>query len=172
MGWRYFLFTLGSVMLLFSFIRSFAFPLYESPRYLIGRGHDAEAVAVVHKIARYNGTETSLTVEDLEKAARCAAQKGGVDKWRVLSEGSVWTAGHVRALFSGKKMAWSTSLLIWIWGSHFPMKDRSSTYPSDFRIRTYRPRINALQRLPAISVSFTTFHTILWAISRHFILIV
>ncbi|KAH9976863.1 MFS general substrate transporter [Lactifluus volemus] len=116
MGWRYFVITLGSVMLLLAFVRLFAFPLYESPRYLIGRGHDAEAVAVVHKIARYNGTETSLAVEDLEKAARSAAQNRGTDKWRVLNEGSVWTTRHVRALFSGTKMAWSTSLLIWIWG--------------------------------------------------------
>jgi hypothetical protein len=119
MGWRYLVFTLGGVMLLLAFVRFFTFPLYESPRYLLGCGHDAEAVAVVHKIARYNGTESSVTIEDLERAARGAAQKEGADKWRILSESSVWTAKHVRALFATKKMAWSTGLLIWIWGIHF-----------------------------------------------------
>ena len=116
MGWRYLVFTLGGVMLLLAFGRLFAFPLYESPRYLLGRGRDAEAVAAVREIARYNGTETSLTVEDLEEAAHSGGQKESAEKWRVLSEGSVWTGKHVRALFAKKKMAWSTSLLILIWG--------------------------------------------------------
>ncbi|KAH9980571.1 MFS general substrate transporter [Russula compacta] len=116
MGWRYLVFTLGGIMLLLAFLRLSAFPLHESPRYLLGRGRDEDAVAIVHEIARYNGTETGLTVEDLEEAARSAEEKEGTYKWRVLSEGSEWTAKHVRALFATKKMAWSTSLLIWIWG--------------------------------------------------------
>ncbi|KAH9031886.1 MFS general substrate transporter [Lactarius pseudohatsudake] len=118
MGWRYFVFTLGAVMLLFSFVRLFAFPLYESPRYLLGRGRDADAVAVVHEIARCNGAETTLTVKDLEEAARGAEEKqnASAHRWRALSEGSPWTGKHVRALFATKKMAWSTTLLIWIWG--------------------------------------------------------
>lgn len=116
MGWRYVVFTLGGLMLLLAILRTFAFPLYESPRYLLGRGHDEAAVAVVQEIARYNGTQSSLTVEDLKEAARSAEQKEGANQWRVLSDNSVWKANHVRALFSTKKMAWSTSLLIWIWG--------------------------------------------------------
>jgi len=116
MGWRYLVFTLGAVMLLFSFVRLFAFPLLESPRYLLGRGQDAEAVAVVREVARYNGAETTLTAKDLKEAARGAEEKPSAHKWRALSEGSSWTGKHVRALFATKKMAWSTTLLIWIWG--------------------------------------------------------
>ena len=104
-------------MLLLAFLRLFSFPLHESPRYLLGRGRDGDAVAIVHEIARYNGTQTGLTVEDLEEAVR-SAEKEGTYKWRVLSEGSAWTVEHVRALFATKKMAWSTSLLIWIWGMY------------------------------------------------------
>ena len=115
MGWRYFVITIGSFMLLLSFVRLFAFPMHESPRYLLGRGQDAKAVAVVHEIARYNGTETTFTVEDLEEAGRAAEEKPSAHKWRALSEGSL-TGKHVRMLFSTKKMAWSTTLLIWIWG--------------------------------------------------------
>jgi hypothetical protein len=105
-------------MLLLAILRLFVFPLHESPRYFIGRGHDDDAVAVIHEIARYNGTETSLTVENLKEAGRRVEQQAGARKWRVLSESSVWTAKHVRSLFATKKMAWSTSLLMWIWGMH------------------------------------------------------
>ena len=105
-------------MLLLAILRLFVFPLHESPRYLLGRGYDDDAVAVVHEIARYNRTETSLTVENLKDAGRRAEQQEGTRKWRVLSESSVWTAKHVRSLFATKKMARSTSLLIWIWGMH------------------------------------------------------
>jgi len=105
-------------MLLLAILRLFVFPLHESPRYLLGRGNDDDAVAVIHEIARYNGMETSLTVDNLKDVCRRAEQQADTRKWRVLSESSVWTATHVRSLFATKKMAWSTSLLIWIWGMH------------------------------------------------------
>ena len=57
-------------MFLLSLLRMFAFRLHESPRFLIGRGRDAEAVAVVHAIAAYNNVESRLSVEDLEEAAK------------------------------------------------------------------------------------------------------
>ena len=106
-------------MLILAIFRLFVFPLHESPRYLLGRGHDEDAVAVIREIARYNRTETSLTVQDLKDAGHRAEQHEGTRKWRVLSDSSVWTAKHVRSLFATKKMALSTSLLIWIWGMHF-----------------------------------------------------
>ena len=116
MGWRYLVSTLGGLGLLLAFLRTFALPLHESPRYLLGHGRDEAAVAVVREIARYNGTETSLTVDDLEEAGRSAEQKEYAHRWRVLSQSSVWKGSHVRELFATRKMAWSTSLLIWIWG--------------------------------------------------------
>jgi len=116
MGWRYLMFAIGGLILLLSLLRIFAFPLRESPRYLIGRGRDADAVAAVHAIARYNGTETSLSLEDLQEAGKSAESAKGADKWKVLSSSSTWDARHVRSLFVTKKMAWSTSLLILLWG--------------------------------------------------------
>ena len=118
MGWRYLVITLGGLMLLLAILRLIAFPLHESPRYLLGRGDDDDAVAVINDIGRYNGTETSLAVEILKDAGRRAEQQADTRKWQILSESSVWTAKHVRALFATKKMAWSTSLLIWIWGMY------------------------------------------------------
>ena len=118
MGWRYLVSTFGGLGLLLAFLRIIVLPLHESPRYLLGRGNDEAAVAVVREIARYNGTETRLTVDDLEEAARNAEQKENAHRWRVLHQNSVWTGSHVRELFATKKMALSTSLLIWIWGTH------------------------------------------------------
>jgi hypothetical protein len=138
-------------MLLLAVLRTFAFPLYESPRYLLGRGHDEAAVAVVREIARYNGTESSLTVEDLQEAAQSAEHKEGAYRWRVLSDSSAWRANHVRALFSTKKMAWSTSLLIWIWGMY--QISRCNDYEYKWHPgRAHRPRIDTLQQFPAIPV--------------------
>ncbi|TFY74867.1 hypothetical protein EWM64_g9144 [Hericium alpestre] len=116
MGWRYLLFTLGGLMLLLSFVRLFVFKLYESPRFLIGRGRDTEAVTVVHAIARYNGVESTLSIEDLRMAEKSAEGKPSAARWRVLSEDSSWNAQHVRALFATRKMAFSSSLLIALWG--------------------------------------------------------
>ncbi|KAI0668946.1 MFS general substrate transporter [Trametes maxima] len=116
MGWRYLLFTLGGMTLLLWAARFFAFPLLESPRFLVGRGRDAEAVAVLHRIAAFNGRTTVLTVDDLEVAGRAAAGEKGEERRAVLSRSSVFTADHVRGLFATPKLAWSTSLLIFLWG--------------------------------------------------------
>jgi len=87
MGWRYLMFTIGGLVLLLSFLR-FIFRLHESPRYLIGRGRDTDAVAVVHAIARYNGMETSLSLEELQEAGRSAEGRGERKRWKVLSSSS------------------------------------------------------------------------------------
>lgn len=42
-------------MFLLWFVRFFVFGFHESPRYLIGKGWDGEAVNVIHKIAKFNG---------------------------------------------------------------------------------------------------------------------
>ncbi|KAI0370954.1 MFS general substrate transporter [Pilatotrama ljubarskyi] len=120
MGWRYLLFTLGGMTLLLWAIRFFVFPLYESPRFLVGRGRDAEAVAVVQRIAQFNGTTTALEVRDLEAAGEAvlSAKDGeaGKREKRVLSKSSVFTLDHIKGLFETPKLAWSTSLLIFLWG--------------------------------------------------------
>jgi hypothetical protein len=115
MGWRYLLFTLGGLTLILWALRFAVFPLYESPRYLIGRGKDAEAVDVIHKVATYNGTSTDLTVDMLNEAAREVTSTETTSR-RLLNEDSNYHMKHLRALFSTPKMAWSTLLLITIWG--------------------------------------------------------
>ena len=122
MGYRYLLFTLGGFTLLLWGLRFFLFTLEESPRFLVGLGKDAEAVAVIQRIATFNGKECSLTVDDLQRAESevVGDVKAGDGKRRsVLSASSDYTIGHVKALFKTKKLAWSTSLLIAIWGGFY-----------------------------------------------------
>ncbi|KAK0488479.1 MFS general substrate transporter [Armillaria novae-zelandiae] len=134
-GWRYFLFAMGGLMMLLWGIRFFAFKLYESPKYLMGRGRDSEAVDVVHKVARYNGKESTLTLEDLRKAG---GEKENQDS---VMDTSVRAAvrrnlrelsgDHVRPLFANVKLAWSTSLIITLWaliGLAFPLYNSFVTY--------------------------------------------
>lgn len=59
MGWRYFVITMGCISLLQFFIRFVCFHIYESPKYLMGKGRDEEAVQVVHEVARRNGKTSS-----------------------------------------------------------------------------------------------------------------
>ena len=113
MGWRYLLFILGGITLIMWSLRFFFFDLVESPRYLVGKGEDAEAVVVIHKIAAYNSTTSSLAVEHLTQIGSTGAQVRGKG---ILSRTSNFTMDHIKALFATKEMAYSTSLLISIWG--------------------------------------------------------
>lgn len=44
--------------------------MQESPKFLCSIGRDADAVAVIHKIAEANGRTCTLTVEQLHEAAK------------------------------------------------------------------------------------------------------
>jgi MFS family permease len=55
MGWRYFMIAMGGIAMAMFFIRFVLFTIYESPKYLMGKGRDEEAVKVVHEVARRNG---------------------------------------------------------------------------------------------------------------------
>ena len=135
------MFALGGLTLLMWFVRFFVFRFHESPRYLIGRGQDEEAVEVIHKIAKFNGKadRCTITVGDLRRTVQeklikdsstFPVQTGGGDyvtpggeainvekKRGLLSSSSHLSGSHIKALFATRKMAWSTSLLIMIWGT-------------------------------------------------------
>ncbi|KAI9430545.1 MFS general substrate transporter [Lactarius indigo] len=144
-GWRYFLYAMGGLMLLLFVLRFFVFHLYESPKYLMGRGRDAEAVEVVHKVARYNGKSSSLTLEMLRDAERRfspSSGNGDPEKTQlpIIDTSALGAArrtlrsfgwDHVTPLFQTRKLAWSTSLLIIVWaliGLAFPLYSSFLTY--------------------------------------------
>ncbi|OJA13522.1 hypothetical protein AZE42_10522 [Rhizopogon vesiculosus] len=114
MGWRYLSFALGGVTLVLGAIRLFSFTLLESPRFLSGAGRDADAVEIIHKLAKFNGKTSTLTVEDLDRAMP-GGSSSSRGKHGILNKSSKYDSRHIKALFSTPKMALSTSLLIAIW---------------------------------------------------------
>jgi hypothetical protein len=116
---------MGGLMLVLWSLRFFAFKLYESPKYLMSRGRDQQAVDVVHKLAEYNGKTSDLTLQELVKAGTLTGKEDAL--LDTSTEGVIkrqlrkLNAAHVKALFSTKKLAYSTSLLIVIWGSYFSL---------------------------------------------------
>lgn len=131
---------MGGLMIILWIIRFFVFNLYESPKYLMGRGRDAEAIGVLEKVAAYNGSTNRLTLEQLQKIGVIAGTEGEAESGGVV-DASVTAAirrnlahlkgDHVRSLFATRKLALSTSLLIVLWafiGLAFPLYNSFVTY--------------------------------------------
>lgn len=139
--------TITFRMLFLSAIRVFALPMDESPKFLVSIGRDREAVEVVHRIAKANGTVSTLTVEDLHNAAKPFFRAEG-DGEQAVTKFSTWSVmlgkvsqssladrqclhrreliknsmsdmdgEHLKGLFATPRLAYSTSLIIFICAS-------------------------------------------------------
>ena len=117
-GWRWFVFTMGGLTLIMWAVRFVFFSIYESPKYLMGKGNDERAVEVVHEVARRNSKSSTLTIEDLKacealgdganvQTTAAAALKRNLQKVNLI---------HVRALFSNRRLGFSTAMIMIIWG--------------------------------------------------------
>ncbi|KAI9797165.1 MAG: hypothetical protein M1835_001838 [Candelina submexicana] len=123
MGWRYFLIAMGGIAMIMFLLRFVAFTLYESPKYLMGRGKDEQAVSVVHEVARRNGKSSTLSLADLE-VYNTQGQQGTNAKAVLSRKLEKLNFTHIRALFANPRLAWSTSLIMLIWafiGLGFPL---------------------------------------------------
>jgi MFS family permease len=143
MGWRYFMLVMGGVAMIMFILRFACFTIFESPKYLMGRGRDAEAVKIVHEVARRNGKTSDLTLEDLEICNQLAIRGATTTtttttttptgapstttnhlKAAFLRNIDQLNASHIKSLFSTRKLAFSTSLITLIWafiGLGFPL---------------------------------------------------
>jgi len=119
----------GTALILF-FLRFVCFTIYESPKYLMGKGDDAGAVAIVHEVARRNGKVTTLTFEDLQACNILTSSNSEPAIQSTTATAAVkrnlqkLDASHVKALFATRKLAYSTSLITTIWafiGLGFPL---------------------------------------------------
>lgn len=129
MGWRYFMITMGGVALIMFLLRFVAFTVFESPKFLMGKGKDEEAIRVVHEVARRNGKTSNLTIEDLRvcetlQSAGSPVQQQTTATAAIKRNLQKVDASHIKALFATKKLAISTTLITIIWafiGLGFPL---------------------------------------------------
>lgn len=63
------MFTLGGVTLAVFFVRFVIFTFQESPKFLVYRGRDEEAIKVLEHIAKVNKRSCGITLEDFESLA-------------------------------------------------------------------------------------------------------
>ncbi|KAA8574606.1 hypothetical protein EYC84_006047 [Monilinia fructicola] len=94
------------------FIRFICFTIFESPKFLMGKGRDEDAVKVVQEVARRNGKHSNLTVTRLQECGTLPHINASASLSRKLHQMDL---SHVRALFATKKLAFSTSLIMLVW---------------------------------------------------------
>ncbi|CAH6722451.1 putative uncharacterized MFS-type transporter PB1E7.08c [[Candida] jaroonii] len=122
-GWRYFLFTMGGLTLLF-FVARFSFRVFESPRFYIAKGKDEKAIETLYKIAKINKGSTTVTLEDLKKVDELYPVEEHSSKQIIESKLKKFNLSHIRQCFSSKKLALSSTLVILTWsiiGLAFPL---------------------------------------------------
>ena len=150
LGWRFTFIVLGGLTLLLFVLRVIVFDIYESPKFLIAKGRDADAIEVIQKVAKRNRLPCPLTLADLQQidasfdkpdvsalgqAGRTSddlAKHGNATPSRAIDTVAENVPGNnallrqtlgkfsfakVRSLFCSRKMAFSTTLLITLWGT-------------------------------------------------------
>jgi MFS family permease len=120
MGWRYVNITLGAMTLMMFICRFFFFHLFESPKFLLSRGRQAEAVATVHGIAYKNKSKTWLTEEILNEIGGTAdsADDGKLAVTEVIKRTlSKFSTDRIAPLFASGKLGLMTFLLFFVWAT-------------------------------------------------------
>lgn len=119
MGWRYLVLTSGALTLFMFACRFFLFHLFESPKFLLSKGRQAEAVAVVHGIAYRNGGHTWLSEDILNDIGGTSADDMNLAADRLTIKQVVlrffgkFSKERIAPLFSSKRLGWMT-FLIWL----------------------------------------------------------
>ncbi|KAG9959781.1 sugar transporter-like protein, partial [Aureobasidium melanogenum] len=114
MGWRYTLIILGSATLFVFFLRFFVFSFRESPKFLVSRGREAEAIEVLHKIAKFNRAPppvltvahlaavdetSSLSTDELEASGQHLST---METLKRVLKNTAHSFKHLKALFTNK----------------------------------------------------------------------
>ncbi|KAI9886757.1 MAG: hypothetical protein M1823_001400 [Watsoniomyces obsoletus] len=126
-GWRYYVYTMGAITLVMFICRFFLFHLFESPKYLLSRGRQAEAVATVHGLAFKNKRKTWLTEEILDAVGGKAETKSQTELSTmqiVKRSAGKFSTQRVGPLFSSKRLGITTILIWFCWttiGMGYPL---------------------------------------------------
>jgi hypothetical protein len=122
MGWRYTLFTVGSIVIVLATVRAFVFRLPESPYFLLSRGRDQEALDVIQYIAKQSGKPCPITLDHLTsindqfgKSTDSAVNRSFKDIF--LAQFKELSLTRLKPLFGKPKLALQTSIIMWIWAA-------------------------------------------------------
>ncbi|KAI5123860.1 hypothetical protein M0805_005677 [Coniferiporia weirii] len=116
-GWRYSLYTMGALTFAMFLCRYFIFELQESSKYLAAAGRDEDAIKVLQYIAERNGKTITLTVDKfLSINKEYGSESRPSTRKAIRSSFKHFSFAHVRPLFSTKRLAFNSSLTIFIWG--------------------------------------------------------
>ena len=113
-GWRYLVLSLGAVTFAMFICRFFLFTYYESPKFLVSRGRQDEAVAAVQGIARKNKITTWLTEEVLSEIGGHSEkdQSKSVSTIEVIKRSlERFSYQQVAPLFASKRLGFSSTSL-------------------------------------------------------------
>lgn len=146
MGWRYLMFTLGAITLGVFLLRFVFFRFKESPKFLVYRGRDEQAIAVLQHIAKFNGRPCGVSQADFDAlttegdSTTSATELLGAGKKQLQTstmEKIKIELARYRLLFRGWQMARLT-VLVWLtyicdfWGFTLagPRRQRSTRRPT------------------------------------------
>ena len=115
--------TLGGLALMFAIVRIFVFKMPESPRYLLSKGRDAEAVESVNYVARRNGKPEPLSIDmfqaidsQLGLAVNLDEGREGMSSMQIMKENlKDLKSASFKDLFATKKLGRHTAIIWFIW---------------------------------------------------------
>ncbi|KAK1526996.1 MFS transporter, metabolite:H+ symporter [Colletotrichum costaricense] len=123
LGWRYTYWTFGGITLTMFLLRFF-FRVYETPKFLLSRGLDQQAVDTIQKIAARDGKTSWLTVShfesidaELNATPTETTAPDNTNKDIIKRSLHKLSLSKIRVLFSSPRMALSTTLMIFLWCS-------------------------------------------------------
>lgn len=119
------------------FLMRLAFRIYETPKYLLGKGNDKAAVKVVHQVAARDGKTTWLSLDHFEAIDRRLAEASTTNSSTTMGTAppptstainasassivrrtlSKFAPQKLRALFSTPRMALSTTMMLFLWAA-------------------------------------------------------
>ncbi|KAL4400817.1 transmembrane transporter [Malassezia pachydermatis] len=137
-GWRYVLFVTGSYTLFCFFIRFVVFRIPESPKFLLSKGRDGDAVRAMHQFAKMCGKPLPEGMLTIAKLRAAAGQQVDMDfeedsyvpprtiKEKILvkmnnfkqnfkSSGSDTSLTHLKPLFHTFAMGYTTAIIWLLW---------------------------------------------------------
>lgn len=120
MGWRYLNFTMGAFTFFMFCCRFFFFHLFESPKFLLSKGKQREAVSVVYGVAHANGAKTWLTEEILNEIGGHPEEVADMKlstKDVITRQLEKFSTQRIAPLFNGWKLGLNTVLLWFCWAT-------------------------------------------------------